>query len=219
MPVHGKGQQEISGGSRRRKSGGVLSNPPGPGFDVDWAAIAQGCAPADPGRLITRVRIAASGSLVATPPPLVACEGSSTEVALEAALEADAALDWSEVVVLGRSAENAGGVLLSWHVSVDGRPLLLQSVDIRDPAMLSWPGMIQRRRVVATRLIVGDPHEESPLVPRTVVRSPFAVAQQLNHRAVLLSVLASDALTAGFELGELARAIRPKCSRSRSLCN
>jgi len=178
------------------------------------ATIAQGRAFAEPGRLHTHVRVAESGSMIATPPPLVACGGSNTEIVLEIALEADAAIDWSELLVLGRSGESAGGVLLRWHVSVGGRPLLRQSIDLRDQAMLAWPGMIRRQRVVATRLFVGDPPGESPLVARTVVRSPYAVAQQLNHRAVLLTVLASDAVTASFEMGELARVIRPGCSQS-----
>jgi urease accessory protein len=173
------------------------------------ATHAQGRASTDPGRMHTTVRVAAGGSLRATPPPLVACAGSSTEVVVDIALESDAALDWRELLVLGRTGESAGGIRLDWRVSVDGRPLLRQSIDLRDPAMIAWPGAVRGQRVVATRLLVGDPEGMPGLVASTVVRSPYAVAQQLDDRAVLLTVLAADAVTAARELDELDRALRP----------
>jgi urease accessory protein len=173
------------------------------------ATLAQGRASTDPGRMHTTVRVAAGGSLRATPPPLVACAGSSTEVVVDISLETGAALDWRELLVLGRTGEPAGGILLDWRVAVDGKPLLRQSIDLRDPAMIAWPGAVRGQRVVATRLLVGDPDGVPSLVPATVVRSPYSVAQQLDDRAVLLTVLAADAVSAARELDELGRAVRP----------
>jgi urease accessory protein len=160
----------------------------------------------------TTVTVGCGASLQGAPPPLVACSGSATEVGVELALCAGASIDWRELVVLGRSGESAGTVRLTWDVTVEGRPLLRQCVDLTDPNMVAWPGMLMGQRVIATQLVVGDPDGPIRVAPRTVVRSARAVAQQLDDRSVLLTVLAADAMTAGRELGLLRQAVLPQRS-------
>ena len=176
------------------------------------ATLAQGRGgQLPPGRIHTAVTVGAGGWLEATPPPLVACHGSRTEVSVALDLDAMASLDWRELVVLGRSGEPAGEVRLEWDVRRGGTPLLRQSVDLTDPAAVAWPGTLAGRKVLATELIViGNPSASRPpylqgLVPQTVVLSPTAVAQQLDENSVLLTVLAVDAATAASTLEALRR--------------
>jgi urease accessory protein len=167
------------------------------------ATLAQGRGgQRQPGRMRTAVTVGAGGSLVATPPPLVACAGSQTEVAVTIDLDETASLQWRELVVLGRSDEPAGSLRLDWNVRRGGNPLLRQTIDLTDPRHASWSGMLHGQKVIVTELIVGSPLGTRHTA-RTVVLSPLAVAQQLDDRSTLLTVLSGDAASADATLAEL----------------
>jgi urease accessory protein len=174
------------------------------------ATLAQGRGDGRaPGRLRTSVTVGAGGTLLASPPPLVACAGSRTEVTVELGLDTTASLDWCDLLVLGRSGEPAGAVRLDWDVRRGGVPLLRQCVDLTDPVASRWSGLLAGHRVLATELIVvggelaGRPPYLAGLVPQTVVLSPTAVAQQLDEDSVLLTVLAAAAAVATKTLEDL----------------
>ena len=140
------------------------------------------------------MRLGRGASLHARPGPLVASRNSQVDVTLDLDLAEGALLDWREMVVLGRSAEEPGTATMRWDVIRDGRAVLRQHVDLRD----SWRGLRDGHRVLATALVSG-----TGVAARTVVRSATAVAARLDEHTVLATVLAGDAATARHEVDAL----------------
>ena len=128
------------------------------------------------------------------------------DVRLDLTLGAGAAVDWRELIVLGRTGEPAGQATLRWDVTRLGRPVLRQFVDLNPesgPALASRAGLTAGRRVLACALIAGP-----ALAPRTVVASPVAVAQRVDDQTLLVTVLDDDAARATRQLDDL-------CARAR----
>jgi urease accessory protein len=169
------------------------------------ASLAQGRPGGGPARLSIRADLAEGSDLVADPGALIVCHGSRVDVRVGLTLASGAAVDWRELIVLGRTGELPGMATLRWDVTRAGLPVLRQVVDLADPALTGWAGLTARRRVLACAFIAG------PAVrPRTVVASPVAVAQRLAAEALLVTVLGDDAATATRELDDLcARASCP----------
>ncbi len=147
------------------------------------ASLAQGRGFRGAATLSVDAELAEGASLVADPGALVVCDGSRVDVRVSLALGAGAAVEWHELVVLGRTGEPAGQATVRWDVTRAGRPVLRQFVDLR---------------VLASALIA-DPGRE----PRTAVASPRAVAQRVDEHTVLISVLADDAASAARDMTRL----------------
>jgi urease accessory protein len=162
------------------------------------ASIAQGRGGQEPARLSMFAQIDTGARLRAEPGPLIVCEGSRVDVHLDLSLAADASVDWREVVVLGRAGDQPGGATLRWDVTVAGRPLLRQYLDLTDRSLVTWPGMLGDARVLASALITGP-----DVKARTIVASPTAVAQRLDDQSVLVTVLGREAADATSELRQL----------------
>lgn len=156
------------------------------------ASLAQGRGFRGVATLSVDAELAAGASLVADPGPLVVCDGSRVDVRVSLTLGAGAAVEWHELLVLGRTGEPAGQATVRWDVTRAGRPVLRQFVD------LTQPGPVAGCRVLASALIA-DPGRE----PRTAVASPRAVAQRVDEHTVLISVLADDAASAACQLASL----------------
>jgi len=107
------------------------------------------------------------------------------------------AVDWRELIVLGRTGEPAGQATLRWDVTRLGRPVLRQFADLT-------LGLTAGRRVLACALIAGP-----ALAPRTVVASPVAVAQQVDDQTLLVTVLDDDAARATRQLDDLCARVTP----------
>ncbi|MDQ1721914.1 MAG: urease accessory protein, partial [Pseudonocardiales bacterium] len=105
------------------------------------ASLAQGRG-GGPARLSTRLRLAEGSRLTGAPAPLITCAGSAVEVELDIRLAETATLRWRELLVLGRLGESPGAALLNWRVSRAGAPVLRQQIELTDPALLRWPGML-----------------------------------------------------------------------------
>ncbi len=152
------------------------------------AQIAQGGVP---GRPTARVRyemdVGAGAILDADPGALVVAVNADVEVGVRVDLAADAALTWRETVVLGRSGEPAGRVVLRWDVRRDGVPLLRQDLDLADPALRGWIGMHAGAKLLTTVLRVAP-----GLDARTEVRSPTDVTQRLAPDATVTTTLAPE---------------------------
>jgi urease accessory protein len=165
------------------------------------AAIAQGRAGSRPATVATTVRLGAGARLSADPGALVVCAGAAVDVRLAIELAAGAALEWHELVVLGRTGEPAAGaVRLGWDVRRSGVPLLRQDIDLAHPDLRGWSGMTGGHRVLATSLLVGP-----EVAAATVVHGPYAVAQPLADDAVLVTVLADGAADAVSRRAALSR--------------
>ncbi len=144
------------------------------------ASIAQG-----PGERSVRidVRVGDGAALDADPGPLIVCSGADVDVAVSIELAATASLRWRELLVLGRTSEPAGTAVLTWNVHRAGVPVLIQRVDLREPALTSWRGHADSARVLATELSCGPPAS-------THVLAPTAVRVALDERTSLTTVLA-----------------------------
>ncbi len=173
-----------------RATGASVAQGRGSGVD-GGAAVA--------GSISIRADLAEGADLIADPGALIVCQGSRVDVRLELALGAGAAVEWRELIVLGRTGEPAGRATLRWDVTRLGRPVLRQFVDLASgPA-----GLTARRRVLACALIAGP-----ALAPRTVVAGPLAVAQRVDDHTLLVTVLDDDAARATRQLDDL-------CARAR----
>jgi urease accessory protein len=171
------------------------------------ASLAQGRGDDRPSRLSIRADLADGADLVADPGPLIVCQGSRVDVHVELALGTGAAVEWRELIVLGRTAEPAGQATLRWDVTRACQPVLRQFTDLADPVLTGWAGLVGHHRVLACALISGP-----AVTPRTVVASPSAVAQRICDDTLLVTVLGGDAANAAAELDALcAQATRPGC--------
>jgi urease accessory protein len=154
-------------------------------------------------RLAIRADLADRSCLVADPGPLIVCAGSRVHVRVELALGAGAAVEWRELIVLGRTGEPPGAVTLGWDVTRQGRPVLRQFTDLGDEALTGWAGLTAHRRVLACALIA-DP----AAVARTAVASATSVAQRVDDQTLLVTVLHDDAAAALSELDGLCATAR-----------
>jgi urease accessory protein len=162
------------------------------------ASLAQGRGNGGAAVLSIRADLAEGADLVADPGPLVVCRGSRVDVRLELTLGGGAAVDWRELIVLGRHGEPPGQATLRWDVTRLGRPVLRQFVDLADPALTAWGGLTAGRRVLACALI-SDPAR----TPRTLVAAATAVAQRVDEHTLLVTVLDDDAARAIRQLDDL----------------
>ncbi|MCU1656635.1 MAG: Urease accessory protein UreD [Pseudonocardiales bacterium] len=188
------------------------------------ASLVQGRAGiGEPAALRMCADVGPGAELSAEPGALIVCAGGRVDVSVRIALAEDAAVDWRELVVLGRTGEAPGAAVLRWDVTRAGHPVLRQNVDLSDTGAHNQPGspdhgtpdhgtagdgtagdgilgdgILGGHRVLASALLAG-PH----LVARTAVASPTAVAQRLDDRTVLVTVLADDAADARRDLGRL----------------
>ncbi len=167
------------------------------------ASLAQGRPGGGPAELSIRADLGEGSDLVADPGALIVCHGSRVNVRVGVALAAGAAVDWRELIVLGRTGEPPGKATLRWDVTRAGRPLLRQLVNLADPALTGWAGLTAGRRVLACAFVAGP-----SVTPRTVVASPVAVAQRLAGGALLVTVLGDDAAGATRELADLCASAR-----------
>jgi urease accessory protein len=183
------------------------------GLAATGASLAQGRGQGAAAALSIRADLADGADLVADPGALVVCRGSRVDVRVELTLGAGAAVQWRELIVLGRTGEPPGRATLRWDVTRLGRPVLRQFVDL-DPNVAGSPGsgapltartgLTAGRRVLACALLAG-PATASP----TVVASATAVAQRVDDHTLLVTVLDDDAASAAGRLDELcARAWR-----------
>ena len=164
------------------------------------ASLAQGRDHGEAAALSIRADLAEEADLVADPGALIVCQGSRVDVRVELALGQDAAVDWRELIVLGRTGEPPGQATLRWDVTRLGRPVLRQFVDL-DP---TGPAVLTAGRRVLTCALICNPAGS----PRTVVDSPVAVAQRVDEHTLLVSVLHDDAASATRQLEGLCRRAR-----------
>ena len=133
------------------------------------------------------VTVEAAAWLDADPGALVVAAGADVVVDVRIDVAPDATLTWRETVVLGRSGERAGRVLLRWDVRRGGAPLLRQDLDLADPALRGWVGAHGDAKVLTTTLTVGPGVDA-----RTEVRSPTDVTQRLADGATLTTALTAE---------------------------
>jgi urease accessory protein len=155
------------------------------------ASLAQGRGAGGAAALSYCADLASGAWLVADPGPLIVCAGSRVDVRLSLTLGEGAAVEWRELVVLGRTGEPPGRATVRWDVTRAGRPVLRQFTELD-------LGLTGGRRVLACALIAGP-----GLAARTAVASATAVAQRVDEHTLLVSVLDDSAARATRELEAL----------------
>jgi urease accessory protein len=160
------------------------------------ASIAQGRHGGAPAGLRLRADLADGAHLCADPGALVVCAGSRVDVTVSIDLSETASIEWREVVVLGRTHDDApGAATVRWDVTRAGRPVLRQLVDLTNPQLRRWA--TRGHRVLVTVLRSGP-----PVAAQTVVRSPTSVTQRLDEITELTTVLGDDAAEVALELAQ-----------------
>jgi urease accessory protein len=170
------------------------------------ASVAQGRTQPIPATLAIQAELGDGADLVADPGALVVCHGSRIDVRVELALGDGAAVEWRELIVLGRTGEPPGAATLRWDVTRLGRPVLRQFTDLDLGSEGAPAGRLTAgRRVLACALITGP-----ATTARTIVATSTAVAQRVDEQTLLVTVLDDDAASATRRLDELcARPGRP----------
>ena len=139
--------------------------------------------------MTTRLHVAPGASLVWRPEPVIVTARARHRATLVADVAAGGALVADEVVVLGRSGEEAGRYSSTTDLRRAGVPISLTSFDTATPGW-SGPGGTAGARVVGTRLVLyrvdaEDDGGASGVDATTVVLRP-------EHGGALATTLASD---------------------------
>ena len=97
--------------------------------------------------------VADGGTLVWQGQPFVAAAGSDVVRRTQVALGRHAGLLLRETLVLGRVGEAAGTIRSTTRVAVDGRPVLVEDLELS--ARTQVPGLLGRHRVLDSILVLG----------------------------------------------------------------
>ncbi|WP_188827169.1 urease accessory protein UreD [Nocardia camponoti] len=89
----------------------------------------------------------------------------------------------SETVVLGRSGEVGGALRSRQHVTYAGTPLLIEDLDLTDPTLRDYPGILGAHRVLGTVLALGYRPGALPTPSATALAGPGALARALSAEA------------------------------------
>ncbi|GGS28267.1 urease accessory protein UreD [Streptomyces nojiriensis] len=170
----------------------------GPGARLTLASAAATLAlpgrTGEPARYDVHLVLEDGASVRWLPEPLVSVRGSDLRVRTRVRLAPTARLVLREEQVLGRTGEVPG--LLRSRLTVDrgGRPLLDQELACGPGAPGGWdgPAGLAGHRALGQLLVVDPAFAEDP--PAAAVLGEFAAVTPLAGPAVLVTVLAADAL-------------------------
>ncbi len=127
-------------------------------------------------RLTTRLHGAAGATLIWQPEPVIVTARARHQATLVADVQRGGTLLADEVVVFGRSREEAGPYRSTTDLRLDGEPICLSSFDTATPGW-SGPGGAAGATVVGTRVLIGptavaEAERPIPVDPATVVLQP-----------------------------------------------
>ncbi|MEL7977739.1 urease accessory protein UreD [Isoptericola sp. F-RaC21] len=128
--------------------------------------------------------VAEGGALVWKGAPFVVTAGADVERSTAVELAAGARALISETLVLGRADEPGGGPLRSrFSARLEGRPLLVEDLDLRDPWLATSPGVVGAHRVVASVMLLGVPPDVADGPGETPLAGPGALGRMLAAHA------------------------------------
>lgn len=145
------------------------------------------------------VRVAAGGTLVWLPGPMIAARGCDHHTTTRVQLDSGARLLIREELVLGRHGERPGAVRQRLRVRLADRPLHDQELHI-GPVAVGWDGaaVTGRRKAVGSLLLV-DPDPQLTTAASACLNERDATSDAallpLGGPAILVTALADDALT------------------------
>lgn len=176
----------------------------GPGADLVLTGVAATLAlpgqAGRPSRLVVRLQVADDAGLQYLPEPTVVTRRADHHGELHAELGDGSRLRCREVLVAGRSGEQAGRFRGLVRVQDGGRPLLVQEQELGDPALQASAAHLAGRRVLGTEVLVwGDD-------PADAVAGGWWSLSLLPGRGCLASAVGSDAVTAQRALADAVAA-------------
>ena len=140
--------------------------------------------------------VGAGGALVWRAAPFVVAGGADVSRRIDISLESDAVALLDEMVVFGRTGEIGGALRSDQRITVDGTPLLVETLDLRSVPDRSRPGVLGGHRVIGTTMLLGMKTSDtaeghvSPLAgPGMLAR---AVADQAHEVSAALDHVSSD---------------------------
>nr|WP_246315670.1 urease accessory protein UreD [Kineococcus aurantiacus] len=132
----------------------------GPGCTLDLVEVAATVAydgrGGPPARWTTRLHLGAGARVRWDAEPLVVADGAHVERDTHVDLAPGAVARLRETLVLGRSGETGGAVVLRTRARRDGRPLLAEDLDLRDRRVRRSPAVLGGHRRVETLLVLGE---------------------------------------------------------------
>lgn len=140
-------------------------------------------------RFTTRLHVGSGATLIWQPEPVIVSARARHRSTLIVDVAAGGTLLTDELVVLGRSGEDAGAYLSVTDVRRDGEPISLTSFDTGTPGW-SGPGGTAGAKVVGTRLVVRPPPAADTGLPPHVDRS--TVVLHPEGGGLLATTLAVD---------------------------
>ncbi|MGE3285616.1 MAG: urease accessory protein UreD [Pseudonocardia sp.] len=128
------------------------------------------------------------------PEPTVVTRRAAHDTTLDVRLGADARVRCREVLVAGRSGEAGGSLRSHLRVADAAGPLLVQELELGDPALHASPAYLAGHRVVATEVLVwGDD-------PGDAESGPQWSLMPLARRGALACAVGPDAVAAQHDL-------------------
>ncbi|MDI9915007.1 urease accessory protein UreD [Rhodococcus sp. IEGM 1379] len=128
-------------------------------------------------------RVGAGGALVWRAAPFVVAGGANVSRRIDISLETDAIALLDEMVVLGRTGEIGGALRSDQRITVDGTPLLVETLDLRSVSGRSLPGVLGGHRVLGTTMLLGMKTAETVDRHVTPLSGPGMLARALTDHA------------------------------------
>ncbi|GAA2497916.1 urease accessory protein UreD [Winogradskya humida] len=150
-------------------------------------------------RLAVRATVAAGGTLLWAPEPLIAAAGCHHLAATEVTVERGGTLIWRDDIVCGRHAETSGTVKTEVLIRYAGRALYRHELAI-GPSAPGWsgPAVLGGGRAAGTVVLAG------PSLPRAALLGGDAVLMPLAGPGMLASAVGPD-------IRAVAAALDPLC--------
>ncbi|WP_432488061.1 urease accessory protein UreD [Kineococcus sp. SYSU DK018] len=129
-----------------------------------------------------RVRLGEGARLTWHGEPFVVADGATAERRTDVDLARGAVALLRETLVLGRTGERGGALLARTRAHLDGRPLLVEDLDLRDAALRASPAVLGTARCLDTVTLLGArPAGEEP--DALHLQGPGALARSLTADA------------------------------------
>jgi urease accessory protein len=201
----------------------ALSVVVGPGARLELgeigATVVHDARGGEPARATVSVRVHPGGRLVWLAAPMIVAAGAAVERSMEVEVAARGSLALAESFVLGRAAEEPGGLVARTRVVCDGAPLRGETVDTRDRASLRSPVVAGQARMLAGCVLVGarcselgEPGVMQLFGPGTVWRG-LGEAVELARRAARVNASFAEIVRASEPLIPLRSAVSPVSAR------
>lgn len=131
-----------------------------------------------------RIQVAAGACLLWRGAPFVIAEGADVRRRTTIDLDATGQALLSETLVLGRSFETVAGPVHSTTTAHhDRKPLLVEDLDLRDPALCLAPGIMGGNRVLSSTILMGSTPDRVRTPCETLLQGPGAIARALSSQA------------------------------------